>query len=83
MALLSDRDMSGNGVEVEFFGETTRLPQGALALAELTGCHVLPVACFATATGHRLVVNPPLEIPGQGTFSIYILGGIEHGLWQL
>ena len=29
------------------------------------------------------VAIPPLEIPGQGTFSIYILGGIEHGLWQL
>lgn len=28
------------------------------------------------------VAIPPLEIPGQGTFSIYILGGIEHGLWQ-
>jgi predicted enzyme related to lactoylglutathione lyase len=29
------------------------------------------------------VALPPTEIPGQGTFSIYILGGIEHGLWQL
>ncbi|MEM8835198.1 MAG: hydroxylase [Planctomycetota bacterium] len=29
------------------------------------------------------VALPPIEIPGQGTFSIYILGGIEHGLWQL
>ena len=30
------------------------------------------------------VAMPPMEIPGgQGTFSIYILGGIEHGLWQL
>ena len=30
------------------------------------------------------VAIPPLEIPGgHGTFSIYILGGIEHGLWQL
>lgn len=26
--------------------------------------------------------HPPLEIPGQGTFAIYILGGIQHGLWQ-
>ena len=25
---------------------------------------------------------PPMPIPGQGTFSIYVLGGIEHGLWQ-
>jgi len=29
------------------------------------------------------VALPPMKIPGQGTFSIYILGGIEHGLWQL
>lgn len=29
------------------------------------------------------VAVPPTEIPGQGTFSIYLLGGIEHGLWQL
>jgi len=29
------------------------------------------------------VAMPPIEIPGQGTFSIYVLGGIEHGLWQL
>ncbi|MGJ8636154.1 MAG: VOC family protein [Phycisphaerales bacterium] len=28
------------------------------------------------------VAIPPMEIPGQGTFSIYILGGIEHGLWE-
>ena len=29
------------------------------------------------------IALPPMEIPGQGKFSIYILGGIEHGLWQL
>jgi predicted enzyme related to lactoylglutathione lyase len=29
-----------------------------------------------------LIAHPPLEIPGQGTFAIYILGGIQHGLWQ-
>ncbi len=22
------------------------------------------------------------EVPGQGTFAIYMLGGIQHGLWQ-
>ena len=29
-----------------------------------------------------VVALPPMDIPGQGTFAIYILGGIEHGLWQ-
>lgn len=29
------------------------------------------------------VAHPPLEIPGHGTFAIYIAGGVHHGLWQL
>ncbi len=29
------------------------------------------------------VAHPPLEIPGHGTFAIYIQGGVHHGLWQL
>ncbi len=28
------------------------------------------------------VLMPPTEIAGQGTFAIYYLGKIEHGLWQ-
>lgn len=35
----------------------------------------------AQAAGGQVAV-PPMELPGQGTFAIYILGGIEHGLWQ-
>jgi predicted enzyme related to lactoylglutathione lyase len=29
------------------------------------------------------LAHPPMEIPGHGTFAIYILGGVDHGLWQL
>ena len=29
------------------------------------------------------IAVPPLEIPGIGTFAIYIKGGIDHGFWQL
>lgn len=35
----------------------------------------------AEAAGGQIAI-PPLEIPGQGTFAIYLFGGIEHGLWQ-
>jgi hypothetical protein len=28
------------------------------------------------------LAHPPLEIPGHGTFAIYLQGGIDHGLWQ-
>lgn len=29
------------------------------------------------------VAHSPLEIPGRGSFAIYVLGGVHHGLWQL
>lgn len=29
------------------------------------------------------VAHPPMEIPGHGTFAVYIHGGVHHGLWQL
>ena len=29
------------------------------------------------------IAHPPMEIPGHGKFAIYLLGGVQHGLWQL
>ena len=36
----------------------------------------------AVAAGAEVAV-PQMPIEGEGTIAIYILGGIEHGLWQL
>lgn len=67
VALLSDRDLRGRGVEVEFFGETTTLPPGPATLALRTGAPLLPVGCYFTDDGYRVVVRPPLQIPTQGS----------------
>jgi predicted enzyme related to lactoylglutathione lyase len=29
------------------------------------------------------IAHPPMEIPGHGTFAIYLQGGNNHGLWQI
>ena len=29
------------------------------------------------------IAHPPMEIPGHGTFAIYMHGGVHHGLWKL
>jgi predicted enzyme related to lactoylglutathione lyase len=39
------------------------------------------VAAVVQAGGQ--IAHPPMEIPGHGTFAIYVLGGNDHGLWQL
>jgi hypothetical protein len=42
----------------------------------------IAVALAAAVAAGGQVAHPPLEIPGHGTFAIYIQGGIHHGLWQ-
>ncbi len=62
VAFLSDRDVTGTGVPVQFFEEETTLPSGPATLAQLTGAPIFPVAVyFQPDGGHRLVVQPPLE----------------------
>lgn len=66
IALLCDRDIKGNGVEVEFFGERTTLPAGPAALAERTGAVLLPAGTyFGKGSQYAFEVLPPLEVsPG-------------------
>jgi predicted enzyme related to lactoylglutathione lyase len=36
----------------------------------------------AVASGAE-VAHPPLELDGHGSFAIFILGGVHHGVWQI
>ncbi|MBK5224941.1 MAG: phosphatidylinositol mannoside acyltransferase [Acidimicrobiia bacterium] len=67
VCLLSDRDIAGGGVEVEFFGERTTLPGGPATLAFRTGAPLLPTAIYFDGDGHRAQVDPPLEVERRGS----------------
>jgi len=46
--------------------------------------HYLEIVASDAVTRHgAFVAHPAMEIPGKGTFAIYIQGGADHGLWQL
>ncbi|HSL25125.1 MAG TPA: phosphatidylinositol mannoside acyltransferase [Acidimicrobiia bacterium] len=64
VCLLCDRDLSGRGVRVKFFGEETTLPVGPAALVIRTGAPLLIAACYFTPAGHRLVLVKP-EVPAD------------------
>ena len=66
VGLLSDRDIQGGGVEVEFFGERTTLPAGPATLALRTGAPILPMAMYYEGRIHRGVVRPPLPVEREG-----------------
>jgi predicted enzyme related to lactoylglutathione lyase len=43
----------------------------------------IEAALAAAVKAGAQIAHPPLEIPGHGTFAIYIHGGVHHGLWKL
>lgn len=67
LALLCDRDLTGGGPEVEFFGEKTTLPGGPATLALRTGAPILPAAIYFDGPDcRRGVVLPPLDTTRHG-----------------
>jgi phosphatidylinositol dimannoside acyltransferase len=67
VCLLCDRDLTGDGVEVEFFGETTTLPGGPATLALRTGAPLLPAAVYFRARGgHHAVVQRSIPTHREG-----------------
>lgn len=73
VCLLSDRDIAGGGVEVEFFGERTTLPAGPATLSIRTGAPLIPTAVYERP-GNRLgmgraihaVVEAPIDTTRTG-----------------
>lgn len=65
VCLVSDRDLSARGVEVDFFGEKTRMPAGPAMLAALTGAPLCPSHMFFTDTGWAGEVSAPLTLAGE------------------
>ena len=46
ICLMAERDLTRTGVQVDFFGEPTRMPAGPAKLAIETGATLLPVHCW-------------------------------------
>jgi KDO2-lipid IV(A) lauroyltransferase len=64
--LLSDRDITGDGVEVDFFGERTTLPGGPVTVALRTGAPILPTAVYFRRDRNHAIVRPPMVLDRRG-----------------
>lgn len=69
VGLLCDRDLTENGIEVEFFGEVTTMPAGPATVALRTGATLLTAAVYSgPGRDHRALVQPPIDTERTGTF---------------
>ncbi len=66
VGLVCDRDVTGTGIEVEFFGETARMMGGAAALAVQTGAALMPVILWFEGGHWGVHVHQEIPVPAEG-----------------
>jgi len=69
VALLGDRDVGRNGIDVQMFGETARIPGGPALLSIMTGAPLYPVSMWFDGEMLRGQVYPAVPVPSDGETS--------------
>ncbi len=70
VCLMAERDLTRTGVQVDFFGEPTRMPAGPAKLATATGAALLPAHCWFEGQGWGVDISPPLDCTGGDVAAI-------------
>jgi len=67
VCLLCDRDLTGDGIPVDFFGERTTLPAGPAMAAVRAGAPIIPVGCYFRPGGvEEAFIDAPLDTSRRG-----------------
>jgi phosphatidylinositol dimannoside acyltransferase len=66
VGLVCDRDVTGAGIEVEFFGEKARMMGGPAALAVQTGAALMPVILWFEGDQWGAHVHAEVPVPAGG-----------------
>jgi len=67
VCLLCDRDVTGSGIDVDFFGERARMMGGPAALAIRTNAALMPVTLWYDGPYWCAHIHPEIPIPAHGS----------------
>ncbi len=67
VCLPADRDVTGGGIDVDFFGEKARMMAGPAALAVQTGAALLPVTLWFEGPHWVVDIRGEIPVPAQGS----------------
>jgi KDO2-lipid IV(A) lauroyltransferase len=67
IALVADRDMSRNGIEVNFFGKVAKMPAGPAILAINTKAPLITAFISYTETGIEIFFDQTIPVPNTGS----------------
>lgn len=64
VGLLAERDLTGRGPVVDFFGEPARIPPGPVVLSQRAGVPIVPATLLQRPHGWHIEVLPAVEVEG-------------------
>jgi phosphatidylinositol dimannoside acyltransferase len=67
VCLPAERDLTKSGIEVEFFGATTKVPAGPPLLAVQTGAALLPASVYFVGDDWGIHIHEEIPVPAEGT----------------
>jgi phosphatidylinositol dimannoside acyltransferase len=67
VCLPADRDITGGGIEVDFFGEKAHMMGGAAALAVQTGAALMPTTLWFDGPHWGAHIHEEIPVPAEGT----------------
>jgi phosphatidylinositol dimannoside acyltransferase len=67
VVLVADRDVTGTGIEVDFFGEKCMMQPGSAALAVQTGAALMPVILWFDDDGWGVRIGDEIPVPALPT----------------
>jgi len=80
LCLLSDRDLSARGVDVDFFGATARMPAGPATLALRTGAVLIPTTLSFLEDGWQVAFHPEVEHTDVPTMTQQVADAFARGI---
>ncbi|MBF8192858.1 phosphatidylinositol mannoside acyltransferase [Nonomuraea sp. K274] len=67
VCLPAERDLTKSGIEVRFFGATTKVPAGPPLLAVQTGAALLPAVVYFVGDDWGIHIHEEVPVPAEGT----------------
>jgi phosphatidylinositol dimannoside acyltransferase len=67
ICLVGDRDLTENGIPVDFFGERTSMPPGPAAIAVATGADLLPATLWYDGPELHIRIHDAVVMPSSGS----------------
>jgi KDO2-lipid IV(A) lauroyltransferase len=70
VALVADRDLSKNGIDVNFAGYPARMPGGPALLSIQTGAPLITAFVAYSPAGIHITFGPEIDVPASGTTAV-------------